>query len=455
MKLTNPIASPLRTLLTPCLRVSVVSLLLAATAHAQDVIHKAPPQPMPFVIVGAQVHTGDGQTLDPGFVLVRDGVIAEVGEGERMFTADTVLIDGRHKHVYPGLISASTSLGLTEIGSVRATRDQSEVGSFTPEVRASVAVNPDSALIPVARAGGVLIVGVFPSGGRIAGRGSAMRLDGWTWEDMTIADAIGLVVSYPQVRPSQDWWMTRSQSEQRERIDENLTELGEFFDRLEAYAQARAAGESQPIDLGLEAAMIVLPGEHQRPVFVRASEADQIASAVTFFAERHMRVVIVGGRDAPLVSDLLKAHDVPVIISSVYTFPGRADKPHDDAFTLPARLEQAGIRWCLASGGGASNERNLPDQIAKAVAFGLDHEAAIRAMTLSAAEILGIDDHYGSLKAGKSATMIVADGDILEITTNVVAAYIDGRELDLRTKHTLLRDKYLEKYRQLKVGGER
>ena len=243
--------------------------------------------------------------------------------------------------------------------------------------------------------------------------------------------------------------MTRSAGEQRERIDENLAELSAFFDRLEAYAQAKSAGDVMAVDLGLEAAMMVLPGEDQRPVFVSADDVDQIASAVTFFVERGIRPVIRGGRDAPSVSSLLKAHDVPVIVSSVYTFPGRADKPHDDAFTLPARLEAAGIKWCLASGGGASNERNLSHQIAKAVAYGLEADAAIRAMTVSAAEILGIDERYGSLAAGKSGTLVVVDGDILEITSNVERAFIDGRELDLANKHTLLRDKYLEKYRQL------
>ncbi len=447
------VAASLRCFSSPCLRVSVVSLFCVTAASAQDLIHKAPPQEMPFAIVNATVHTGDGQTFQSGFVLVREGRIVELGQGERLFTADTILIDGQGKHVYPALISASTSLGLTEIGAVRATRDQSEVGQFTPEVRATVAVNPDSTLIPVARAGGVLIAGVFPSGGRIPGRAGAIRLDGWTWEDMTIDGAVGLVVNFPQVRPSQDWWMTRSQSEQRERIDDNLAELAAFFDRLDAYAQAKGAGEAIPVDLGLEAAMMVLPAQDksqdQKPVFVAANDMDQIASAITFFTERGMNPVITGGRDAPLVSALLKAHDVPVIVSSVYAFPDRADKPHDDAFTLPARLDAAGIRWCLASGGGASNERNLSHQIAKAVAFGLDPDSAIRAMTLSAAEILAIDDNYGSLEPGKSGTLILTDGDILEITTNVERAYIDGRELDLTNKHTLLRDKYLEKYRQL------
>ncbi len=428
-----------------------LALLLSLPTHAQDLVHKAPPQRMPIAIIGGTVHTGDGRVLEDAWIQIRNGRILDMGTGDRVFTADHVIVDARGKHIYPGLISPVTILGLTEIGAVRATHDNRETGKFTPEVRASVAVNPDSTLIPVARAGGILVAGVFPRGGRVSGSPSAIRLDGWTTEDMTIDDRLGLAVNFPRVRPTTDWWMTRPVAEQQERIDENLAELADFFDRLEAYDAARDAGEDLPVDQGLEAARIVLPGEHQKPVFVTARDLDQITAAVTFFTDRGMRPVIVGGRDAPLCADLLKAHDVPVIIPGTQAFPKRADQPHDDAYTLPARLEALGVRWCLASGDEAANERNLPHQAGKAVAFGLDPEIAVSAMTLRSAEILGIDDAYGSIATGKSATLVIADGDILEVTTNVEWACIDGRVIDMQNKHTQLRDKYLEKYRQLRL----
>jgi len=404
---------------------------------------------MPIAIVGGTLHTATGQTIENAWIQFKAGRITDIGSGDRVFTADHVLVDARGKHIYPGLISADSALGLTEIGAVLATNDLREVGAFTPEIRAAVAINPDSTLLPVARSGGILIAGVFPQGGRIPGRPSAIRLDGWTWQDMTIDDALGLAVNFPQVRPANDWWMTRSTSEQQERIDDNLAQLTAFFDRLDAYTQARAADDDIPIDQGLQAASIILPGPHQKPVFVSANDLDQITAAVTFFTDRNLRPIIVGGRDAPLCANLLKAHDIPVIVQGTQAFPKRADQPHDDAYTLPARLQAAGVRWCLASGDEAANERNLPHQAAKAVAFGLESDAALAAITLAPAQILGIADNFGSLEVGKSATLIITTGDILEVTTNIEHAYIDGRQLDLRNKQTLLRDKYLDKYRQL------
>lgn len=161
--------------------------------------------------------------------------------------------------------------------------------------------------------------------------------------------------------------------------------------------------------------------------------------------------MIVGGRDAPLRADLLKRHDAPVIVLGIGNFPKRDDTGCDDAFTLPARLQAAGVRWCFASGEETAHERSLPYHAGRAVAYGLDHDAALRAVTLSAAEILGVDDRLGSLEPGKAATLIIADADPLEVTTHVTAAYINGRAIDLTSKQSKLADKYREKYKQLQA----
>jgi imidazolonepropionase-like amidohydrolase len=190
----------------------------------------------------------------------------------------------------------------------------------------------------------------------------------------------------------------------------------------------------------------------ETPLFVRAGEIGQIRSAVRFAVENGLRLVIVGGRDADLCAPLLVKHDVGVIVGSVFSLPRRADAPVDDAYVLPARLEKAGVRWCLASGSGAANERNLPFAAAMAARHGLAPDAAIRAITLSAARMLGVGEELGSLEAGKRATLIVTDGDPLEITTHVTMAFIDGRRVGLETKQTVLRDKYREKYRRLGLG---
>ena len=188
----------------------------------------------------------------------------------------------------------------------------------------------------------------------------------------------------------------------------------------------------------------------QRPTFIHANDLDQIMAAAEFCRSRGLRGVIIGGRAAPEAAATLKALDIPVIVPGIFAFPSREDLPTDDAFTLPARLKAAGLRFAIASGEEEPQERNLPYGAAKAVAYGLDHDEAIRAITLSTAEILGISDRYGSIEQGKSATFILTDGDPLEITSRVKAAFIDGQRSDLSNHQTRLRDKYKTKYPQTK-----
>lgn len=441
-------------------------LAAAGTAGAQDLTIKAPPQARAVAIVSATVHTVSGETIENGYVLFDRGRITAVGRDRPRNLDGAEVVDGAGKHVYPGLIASCTQVGLQEFASVRATRDFSEVGAITPEVWAAVAVNPDSTLIPVTRANGVLAAALFPEGGRIPGRISVMKMEGWTWEEMAVKADAGLAVQWPQVRALRAWWMDRDEGEQEESNRRQFAEVDDAFKAAAAYHAARQADPTLPNDLRWEAMRGVLPrpaagsaaggadaGE-QRPVFISAQDLDQIVSAVMWAVDRGLRPVIVGGRDAVLCADLLKRHDVPVILRGTHTFPKRADSPYDDAFTLPARLHAAGIRIAIASADRTAHERNLPYNAATAVAYGLDREAAIKSVTLWAAEILGVADTLGSIDVGKSATLILTDGDPLEITTQVERAWIDGRAIDLSNKHTKLAEKYREKYRQQRSAGQ-
>ncbi|MBX3404889.1 MAG: amidohydrolase family protein [Phycisphaeraceae bacterium] len=447
-----------------CMFAACVGMLAAGRAAAQDLGRKAPAQAEAVVIHGATVHTVSGQTLTNSWVYFREGKVVGLGPGPMpRFASPPRMIDGTGKHVYPGLVTPYSQLGLTEIQAVRATLDISESGQATPEVRAVVAVNPDSTLIPVTRSNGVLIAGVFPQvslgglssffegpGGLMPGRAGVIRLEGWTYEDMAVMEDAGLVVNWPQSRPISAPWMDRSDDEQTGDADRALRTLDALFTGARSYAAARAADASLPTDLRFAAMQALFaPGAAQRPVFAVCNDAEQIRSAVSFCQKHGVRCVIVGGRDAEACADLLKRHDIPVIISGgTARFPRRDDMNYDDPYTLPARLEAAGVRWALANGDDTAHERNLPYAAALAVAHGLAPDAAIRGITLSAAQILGIGDRYGSLEAGRSATLFIADGDILEVSTNVEAAFIDGREIDMDDKHKALERKYREKYRQ-------
>ena len=466
-------------MLARMLTAAIALLCPAARALAQDLGVKAPPQPRPIAIVNAEIHPIASDIIPNGFIKFDRGVITAIGrmtndDGSTLLDVDGLRADGYdvidlHNQlgmsVYPGMIASYSQLGLTEIAAVRSTLDYAEVGAMTPELRAVVAVNPDSTLIPVTRSNGVLLAGVFPTtnsgglisyfsgpGGLLPGRAGVIRLDGWTWEDMTVLDDAGLVINWPQPRPIIAWWMNRSADDQRKDSAAQLQALADFFRSARAYAAARQGGQSNlPVDQRFEAVRKVLA--RQRPVYVLANDYDQILQAVAFADEHNLRLVLVGGNDAPQCAELLKRHQVSVIVQGTIRFPKRDDSPYDDAYTLPLRLADAGVRFALASGEEASHERNVPYAAALASAYGLDQASAMRAVTLSAAEALGVADRYGSLEPQKSATLFISDGDPLEIATRVSRAFIDGREIDLRNKQTELDRKYREKYRQ--VDGEK
>lgn len=433
---------------------ALAACIFAASSAGQDLVLKAPPQTSPVAITNATVHTVSGETLRNGFVYMIDGVIEQVGEEDIVFPAGTRVIDASGLHVWPGLISPVTELGLTEIQALRQTRDFDEVGSFTPEAVAAVAVNPDSTLIPVTRSNGILTFASFPTSGAVPGTASIMRVDGWTWEDMTIVEDAGVIINWPSMRPSNDWWADEPDAEQRERIERRLDEIDAFFRDAAAYG----AGGRSPVSVRFEAALRSLPGADgsppQRPAFINANDVDQINAAVVWAVGLGMEPIIVGGHDAPLCAELLVRHDVPVIIEGTQRFPKRSDSPHDEAYTLPQRLEAAGVRWCLASSDRTGHERNLPYNASKAVAFGLPEALGVRGVTLSTAEILGVSDRLGSIEPGKAATIILTDGHVLEHRTNTVMAFIDGREIDLGNKQTALAEKYREKYRQIGLSRD-
>lgn len=453
-------------------------------ASAQDLTLKAPRQSQPILIAGATVHPVSGPTIADGYVLFTNGKIDSVGRGSPAPSvtgvANAKRIDATGKHVYPGLIGAYTQIGLSEIQSVRASEDQREVGQITPEAQTLVSINPDSTLIPVTRATGVLSVGVFPTGGLVIGQPCVISLEGWTWEEMAVRRSLGVVVNWPFPRPTTARWMRQSSDDQLKRITRSLTTIDETFRTARAYAQARENGPGTTPDIRWEAmrplfAPSLPPSSSPSPsssankpggtgvppvssapplpssssqVFILANDSEQIEQAVVWAIDLGLRPVIVGGRDAPLCADLLRRHRVPVIVQGVHNFPKRADSDYDAAFTLPATLESLGITWCLASGEETAHERSLPHHAGRTVGNGLSLDAAIRSVTLSAAEVLGVADSLGSLEPGKAATIIITDGNPLEITTHVTQAFINGRDIDLSTKQSKLAEKYREKYRQ-------
>ena len=431
-----------------CLAIIAAWLLipLQISAFASDEIPGGP-QKQPIAIVGGTVHTATGQTIENGTVLFDAGRITAIGKNIQL-PEKTKKVDAKGKHIYPGLFESHSQIGLIEIGAVRATNDRSEVGTYNPNAKAIVSVNPDTEVIPVTRSNGVLLALTAPSGGMISGKSAVIQLDGWTYEDLTLKAESALHVSWPRLAPSSSRRSRRSDSDEDSGVKQ-LAELKEYFDNARTYHKARTTDPiKQPFDIRLDAMGSVLNGE--TPIMVSADSIHEIQSAIAFSLEQKVKLIILGGYDAPACADLLNKHQIPVIVSAVYRNPRRADDRYDDAYSLPKRLSERGIKYCISGTDRSEtwNARILPDHAATAIAYGLSEDEALKSITLYPAQILGLDKQVGSLEKGKDATLFVADGDIFEITTRVTNAFVQGRNVDLSDRHKRLYKKYKQRYQQ-------
>ena len=360
------------------------------------------------------------------------------------------IIDISGKFVYPALIEAESELGLNEISAVPATVDIIEKGEINPNVHAERAVNPDSERIPVTRANGVALAVSVPEGGLVSGLSALMMLDGWTWESMVLKAPVGMAVRWPTMLSTDTFGAADVREKHRKQVAEQRRTIEEAFRDARSYMDARIGENTDGIpvhktDVRWEAMIPVLRGE--LPVFVYAQRKREIETAVEWADREKLRMVLVGGLDAPLVADLLREKGIPVVVTPILRLPLRRDDPYDAPYTVPKRLYEAGVRFCIAGGSGYGNERNLPYHAAQARAYGLPEDAALRSVTLSVAEILGVEARVGSIAAGKDATVIVTDGDPLEIRTHTERLFIQGRDVPLTSRHTRLNDKYRERYR--------
>jgi imidazolonepropionase-like amidohydrolase len=412
-----------------------LAALVAGAATAQD------SEPL-TALVGATVHPVAGEAIDNGVVLMRGARIEAVGadlaipDGEAGVTV--VELDGLH--IYPGFVHPYSSLGLTEIGSVSGTVDTTEMGPVNAALRVEVAFNHDSALLPVSIAGGIVASHTVPGGGLIRGTSAVMNLDGWSWEDMTIAAPVGMHIDFPAGAVDDD-------------ENDDLATIDETLNAARAWRKAQVAWEAgdaprPPRNDQLEALVPVLAGDI--PVFLHTSRADEVEAALDWAADQELdRVVVIGGPDLQYVADRLAADGVPVILNGVYTMPTRRWEPYDRAYEAASKLHAAGVKFAIADGGGgfnATNARNLPFHAGSAAAFGLPADAALKSVTLWPAEILGVGDELGSLEPGKRASVVVTDGDPLEPMTSIERVWIDGDEYDLgRSKHRQLYQRYRER----------
>ncbi|HXW08626.1 MAG TPA: amidohydrolase family protein [Vicinamibacterales bacterium] len=398
-----------------------------------------------LAVTNATIHAVSGPAIENGTIVMRDGRIEAVGAAVPI-PADAKVIDAAGAHVYPGFINARTTVGLNEPGP-RGFEDVNEIVDLSPHLRTRVAYHAESDAIPVARANGITTVAVAPTAGTFGGEVAVMNLDGWTWEEATLRPNAGIAFTFPVVGgggrggrggrggPAPDRAYEDLERERARKLDE----LASLFERARAYARA---GPERTMDWTLEALVPVVEG--RLPLITTANRADEIRDAVAFAGRVNVRLVISGGMEAAAVAPLLRENRIPVILGNVLSLPQSEDVSHAATYQLAGELAQAGVKVAFSTA-DSTNVRLLPYLAAISVAWGMDRDQAIRALTIDAAEILGIGSRAGTLERGKDANLFVAKGDPLEIRTVVTHVVIGGREVGVANRQEALFEKYMSR----------
>ena len=424
----------------------VLALLAFAAVRAQN---PAPgrTQQKPIALLGATIHTGTGRVIQNGLITFDKGLITNVTDAAtvRLNTDEVEVINVAGKHIYPGLISPASLVGMQEIAAVRATVDSRETGVLNPNVRALIAYDADSEIIPTIRNNGILITQAMPMGGTVSGSSSILHADGWNWEDAVLRRDDGLWLNWPGYYARDfDFETFQVTVKKNDKRDEALRGLQATFAEAKAYADGPVP---TPVNLRFEAMKRIFRGTQN--LYIRADYAKDIIEAVRFGkAAGVANVVIVGGEDSEKAAAFLKENNVPVLLSALHRLPNQQDEAVDLPYRLPGILQKAGVLVGLTYAEEWWRTRNLPFLAGTAAGFGVtDREEALKMITANTAKILGIDREVGTLEVGKHATLVVSQGDLLDMRTNLVEqAFIQGRRVDLDDKHKRLYNKFKTKY---------
>lgn len=411
----------------------------------------ARPQTKTIALMSGTVHVGNGQVIPNGIVLFSNGVITNVVDGTlvKLNLTDVEVIDVSGKHVYPGIISPASTVGLQETGAVRATVDKQEIGILNPNVRSLIAYNTDSEIIPTIRNNGVLITQAMPQGGTVSGSSSVMLADGWNWEDAALVKDDGIWLNWPTYFARNfNFEDFTTEIKKNDKRTQAIDALKSTFADAKAYA---ALPNPTPTNLKLESMRGLFSGKQN--LYVRADYGKDIIEAVTFAKSMGVpKVVIVGGEEANRVTTFLKDNNVPVILSGLHRLPNREDEDVDLPYRMPGILQKAGVLVGLSYADEWWRTRNLPFLAGTAAGFGVtDREEALKMVTSNTAKILGIDKLVGTLEKGKQATLFVSAGDALDMRTNIIEqVFIQGRKVNLDDRHKRLYKTYKDKYEQQK-----
>ncbi len=442
-----------RIFLNLCLSVFICGLFSVVSAQNDGTEQNATGRAGTFAIVGARIVTVSGAVIENGTVVIQNGKITAVGANASI-PAGAERIDGKGLSVYPGMIDAATNMGLAEITlAVPGSVDLTEIASNNANAKAIKGIHPHSAHINVTRVNGITTVQSMTNGGIIGGQSAIIDLNGATPDEMAVTKEFALLINFPRIStgggfggfggPQLDF------NEAVKRRDTQIEELKKTFTAANNYLRARDAYTKDntlpyvAVDQRYDAMAPYIRGE--RPVLFSAERERDIRAVAKFVGEMKLKGIIVGGQEAWKAADVLKANNMSVIFTHIYSLPVRDDDAYDYFFEAPGKMAAAGLKFAISTGDVGPESRDLPYHAGIAGAFGLSKDDALKSVTINAAEILGIADKVGSLDVGKVANLVVTDGDLLDARTNIKYMFIRGRMIPLTSRHTRLFDAFKDR----------
>ncbi|KYG73389.1 MULTISPECIES: amidohydrolase family protein [Roseivirga] len=424
----------LNSYLIACL-LTIVSTM--AIAQEDDQVLKA--EYGKFALTNAKIYTVTKGVIENGTLVINNGIIEAVGANVQI-PNDAKVIDVAGKEIYPGMIDGGTTLGLNEIGSIAEAQDYREYGAITPQMEALTAVNPNAVTIPVTRVSGVTTVWTMPQGGVLPGTAAAINLFGYT-PDQMYAGQRGIVMNFPSTAGGRRW-RRLSEDEIKKRQERAMKEINETWDKAELYAKIENAEDVRNYP-EIEALVPVVKGE--TPIFIEVNAAQDILNAIEWIKGRgYKQVVLTGVAEGWRVADEIAESGYPVIAGPVQAIPTRSSDSFDAAYANPGIMSKAGVKVALRTMDN-ENARNLPYHAGFAAAYGMGKEEALKAITINAAEILGVGDQIGSIEVGKKANFFVSTGDPFETATKITDLFIDGYKVPMTSRHIRLYDEFLNR----------
>lgn len=416
-------------------KILILILILSTNVYAQQAT----------LFIGATAHLGNGTVIENSAISIKNGKFDLIADAN-MIRIDPSAFDTIYKiygkHIYPAFILPNTTLGITEIDAVRASRDYKETGNINPNIRSIIAYNTDSKLMKTVRSNGVLIAQVTPRGGLISGQSSIMYLDGDNWEDAVIKGDDGIHINWPKYYYNTGWWAEPGETKKNKDYQTKINTFEKLFAKAKSYESS-----SKIIDLKMESMKGLFTGA--KKLYVHANSASEMRDAIDFLEQHSIKeIVFVGGEEALSIASILKSKNIPIILNRVHRLPKSEDSPVNNPYKQAKRLTDAGILFCLSYEGSmeAMGARNLAFTAGTTVAYGQEYEKAIQSITLNTAKILGISDFLGSIEHKKNATFFISSGDALDMrTNNIEHAFINGSSVNLNNHQKDLFNKYNNK----------